>query len=93
MAVDDQSRAIQEILSRTYEATSSDGHVTVRVIGDAKVSSATICDSVGDDGSLSAAATEAVRSSLHEARVETARAMADLPGLNPQLRALLRGES
>lgn len=93
MTQDARSSAIQEILSRTYEATSVDGHVTVRVVGDARVASASVCESVQDDGSLSREATEAVRSSLHAARVETARAMADLPGLNPQLRALLRGEA
>lgn len=92
-AGDERSRAIQEILARTYEATSSDGQVTIRVIGDAKVASASVHEQIDPSGTLSRSATEAVQSSLHEARAETARAMADLPGLNPQLRALLLGDS
>lgn len=87
------SRAIQEILARSYVATSTDGQVSVWSIGDAKLSTASVRDQIPSDGSLSAAATEAVQSSLRVARAQTACAMAELPGLNPQLRALLRGES
>lgn len=86
---DDRSRAINEILARTYEATSSDGRVTVQAVGEARVQVAHV--DLSDQGNLSVSATEAVQDSLDQARVQTARAMAELPGLNPQLRALLLG--
>ena len=86
---EDHTRAISEILARTYEATSSDGRVTVCAVGDARVQTAWV--EVDDRGDLTTPATEAVQHSLTEARSATARAMAELPGLNPQLRALLLG--
>lgn len=90
---DERSRALQEILSRSYEATSADGRVTVLVAGDERISQASVHDRSAVGGSLSWPATEAVQNGLNEARAATARAMADLPGLNPQLRALLLGGS
>ena len=89
---DEGSLAIAEILARSYAATSTDGAVTVWAVGDAKVNAASVHDQLDTDGVLSRSATEAVQSSLRLARAQTANAMADLPGLNPQLRALLRGE-
>ncbi|GAA2182175.1 hypothetical protein GCM10009785_20220 [Brooklawnia cerclae] len=90
-SADEYAHAIQEILSRTYEATSVDGAVTVMSVGEARVTSASI-EAVADPvGELSQSATDAVQRSLRQARAETRRALADLPGLNPQLRALLLG--
>ena len=88
---DDRSRAIAEILSRTYEATSSDGRITVSSLGEAKLHWASVDYAFDERSSLNVAATEAGRASLTMARTQTARAMAELPGLNPQLRALLLG--
>ncbi|EPH07012.1 hypothetical protein HMPREF1531_00057 [Propionibacterium sp. oral taxon 192 str. F0372] len=81
---------LAEILSRCYEATSRDGTVTVRVDAEGRLLNAEVCNPE-DAYDLSSSATESVQRSLDVARDETARAMADLPGLNPQLRALLMG--
>lgn len=89
---DSGTRAIQEIFARSHAATSTDGQVTVWALGDATVSSATVREHVNGNHALSRSATEAVQESLRTARAQTAAAIAELPDLNPQLRALLRGE-
>lgn len=82
---------IDEILSRSYVVTSTDGAVTVRVDAEGRMLEADVVGTIGDRD-LSAPATESVRRSQDLARDETAKALAEVPGIDPQLRSLLLGE-
>lgn len=83
--------AIDEILSRSYVVTSTDGAVTVRVDAEGRLLDATVIG-VTPGKDLSIPATESVQRSQDLARDETARALAEVPGIDPQLRSLLMGE-
>lgn len=97
MNVDGDSRAaeaaaIQEIFARTYTVASVDGQVTVVGDAEARLTAASVAP-LSASSDLSMAATQASQSCLRQAREQTARAVAELPGLNPQLRAMLLGHT
>lgn len=82
---------IDEILSRSYVVTSADGAVQVKVDAQGRVLAADVRP-VASGQDVSASATESVRRSQKLACDETAKALAEAPGIDPQLRALLLGE-
>ncbi len=91
------SAELTKIIEKTYVVTSSDGLMTVTAGGDEILHQASVNDAESDNSPdtlrISRSATEACQKSLLVARQETAKAMANLPGMNPQLRQLLLGES
>lgn len=92
---DDWTSRLQEIVSRTYVATSPDGLVSAAAGGDETLHEVIVGSAAAEDAGayhLSRAATVASRDAVEIARRETAVAMANLPGMNPQLRQLLMGD-
>lgn len=87
-----QDAVLTDIWARDYVATSDDGLISVTAGGDARLREAELHDASADAPRLSSSCTEVVAEVIASSRAATARAMADLPGLNPQLRALLLGD-
>lgn len=90
---------LTQIFARTFTVSSADGLVTVTADGQPSlkyVAVAELDDMLFDPmarHSLSESSTVAVSQCIATARQATVQAMAQLPGLNPQLRALLLGGS
>lgn len=87
------SHMLSEILARCYRLASADGCFTVIAGGENRLRSVEVDPAAIHVNvvRLNSSATRTVADCLQQARVETARAMAELPNLNPQLRALLLG--
>lgn len=89
--------SLSEIFDRVYQVTSADGLVQVSADGQPSlrtVNVANLDELLIDDSftlTLTDSATAAVSQCVGTARSQTARAMAQLPGMDPQLRALLLG--
>lgn len=90
---------LTEIFQRTFTVTSTDGLVTVSADGQPSLRNVTVAeldDLLADPmarHALSESTTVAVSQCVSTARNMAVEAMAQLPGLNPQLRALLLGGS
>jgi len=84
---------VGEILDRSYLATSTDGVAAVSVGGDQRVRSAELVRTDVSAAMAGAALTTAVNTALQDARTQTVQAMCALPGLDPQLKALMQDAS
>lgn len=82
-----QMREMTQILSRRYEASSTDGSVTAVATGDGRLAAVEVTDV--SSPALSEDSTQAVKDAIAAAHQQTAHALAEMPGLNPQLRRLL----